>query len=328
MLHSKTYNMNLRKLSYILFFGFLVFAACFQLATPTLAIFFAYFALSRFSKFVRKGVSVILLSVLVLGIFYGMAFFIKASVKTLPRIAETSVPLAIDYAAKKGFELPFTDVESLKVLAVSQVQHGLGDLAKFTQVVTKEFVFVIIGLIIAISIFLNGKIDLGHGTYAIENNLYSKLSEEVAARFIGFYNSFATVIGAQLAISAINTAFTAVFTLVAGVPHAHIVVVITFLCGLLPIIGNLISNTIICGVAVTKSPELAIVSLLYLVMIHKVEYFLNSKIIGGRIKNPMWLTLLGLIIGERIMGIPGMILAPVVLYYLKIEGSRIEVKKA
>ena len=37
------------------------------------------------------------------------------------------------------------------------------------------------------------------------------------------------------------------------------------------------------------------------------------------------LTLLGLIIGERLMGIPGMILAPVVLNYLRLEGSRIEV---
>lgn len=43
-------------------------------------------------------------------------------------------------------------------------------------------------------------------------------------------------------------------------------------------------------------------------MLHKLEYFLNSKIIGDRIKNPVWLTLLALIIGERFMGIPGMIL--------------------
>jgi len=39
----------------------------------------------------------------------------------------------------------------------------------------------------------------------------------------------------------------------------------------------------------------------------------------------MWLTLLGLIVGERLMGIPGMILAPVVLNYLKLEGSQVAV---
>jgi predicted PurR-regulated permease PerM len=64
----------------------------------------------------------------------------------------------------------------------------------------------------------------------------------------------------------------------------------------------------------------------FLILIHKLEYFLNSKIIGDRIKNPVWLTLLGLIAGERLMGLPGMILAPVILHYLKTEAARVEVQ--
>ena len=36
----------------------------------------------------------------------------------------------------------------------------------------------------------------------------------------------------------------------------------------------------------------------------------------------MWLTLLGIVIGEKLMGIPGMILAPVVLHYIKVEASK------
>jgi predicted PurR-regulated permease PerM len=71
-----------------------------------------------------------------------------------------------------------------------------------------------------------------------------------------------------------------------------------------------------------------VISLLYLIVLHKFEYFLNSKIIGGRIKNPMWITLLGLLVGERLMGIPGMILAPVVLNYIKLEGTRIRAQQA
>jgi predicted PurR-regulated permease PerM len=54
-------------------------------------------------------------------------------------------------------------------------------------------------------------------------------------------------------------------------------------------------------------------------VIHKLEYFLNSKIIGKRIHSPMWLTLVGLVVGERLMGISGMILAPVVLDYIRHE---------
>ncbi len=39
------------------------------------------------------------------------------------------------------------------------------------------------------------------------------------------------------------------------------------------------------------------------------------------------LTLLALVLGERLMGIPGMILAPVVLNYIRLEAASIEVKR-
>ena len=73
------------------------------------------------------------------------------------------------------------------------------------------------------------------------------------------------------------------------------------------------------------SVKIALAALVFLVAIHKLEYFLNSKIIGGWTRNPVWLTLIGLIIGEIVMGIPGMILAPVVLNYVRVEMSKIEV---
>jgi len=130
--------------------------------------------------------------------------------------------------------------------------------------------------------------------------------------------------GAQLLISGINTLLTAIFVLAVSLKYRTLVVGLTFLCGLLPIVGNLISNSVIVGIAITISPRIAIAALIFLVVLHKLEYFLNSKIIGDRIKNPVWLTLLALIIGERFMGIPGMILAPVVLNYIKVEASRLQ----
>jgi predicted PurR-regulated permease PerM len=134
--------------------------------------------------------------------------------------------------------------------------------------------------------------------------------------------------GAQVIISAVNTFFTGLFLVLlmafdTPMPYTFVIIVITFLCGLLPIIGNLLSNAVIFSIGLTQSAQLAVISLLYLIILHKFEYFLNSRIIGGRIKNPMWLTLLGLLIGERLGGIPGMILAPVILNYLKLEGARI-----
>src|SRR5205814_3721734 len=95
-------------------------------------------------------------------------------------------------------------------------------------------------------------------------------------------------------------------------------------CGLLPVVGNLVANTIMVGIGITVSPRMALITLIFLVVIHKLEYFLNSKIVGDRIRNPFWLTLLALLLGEKLMGIPGMVLAPVILNYIKMETARIK----
>src|SRR3954462_8175165 len=122
--------------------------------------------------------------------------------------------------------------------------------------------------------------------------------------------------GAQIIISVINPLISACFIVSVRLPYAPVIIGVTFLCGMVPIVGNLISNTIIVCLAFTVSPKLALAALIFLIVVHKLEYCLNSKIVGDRIRNPVWLTLLGLILGERLMGLPGMILAPVILNYL------------
>ena len=90
----------------------------------------------------------------------------------------------------------------------------------------------------------------------------------------------------------------------------------------------MIGGTLLVGmVCVAIIVAAALGALVFLVLIHKLEYFLNSKIIGRRILNPLWLTLLALVLGERLMGLPGMVLAPVILHYIKVEASRIGVEE-
>jgi predicted PurR-regulated permease PerM len=144
----------------------------------------------------------------------------------------------------------------------------------------------------------------------------------LSQRFQTFFRSFAKVIGAQIIVSTINTVLTGAFLLWNGYPYVAVITTLTFLCGLLPIVGNVLSNTLIVFVGFTISPRMALEALIFLMLIHKLEYFLNSKIVGDRIRNPMWLTLIGLVLGEKLMGVPGMILAPVVLHYIKVEASQ------
>lgn len=319
-----------RRISYLFMLGTLAGLIWLHLDTPFLAVLFSYFALEKLTlnQYRHKWLALALFFVLVSGIFYGFVFFLNKAFTALPDIVGSSIPSVTKFARDElgiNMELPFTDWKTFQALAVDSVRTHLRYFANFAKIATKEFAFVVIGIVVAISLFLNAKLDLGRDQHRLRNNLYSITGDQIAARFRTFYRSFSTVMGAQLLISAINTLATAVFISWIHLPYAEVIIGVTFLCGLLPIIGNLISNTIIVGIAITISPRLAIAALVFLVILHKAEYFLNSKIIGERIKNPMWLTLLGLIIGERLMGIPGMILAPVVLNYIKVETSQIEV---
>ena len=318
-----------KKVSYGVLIATLIVAAWLHLGTLLLAAFFSYFALRKLHAATRrKWLSVILFLICLVGIAYAAGYFTRAAWRALPEIADSSIPSATAWAEKRNIELPFTDFETLKAFLIAQVKdeiHYLNDVAHFAGAASTLFVLIVIGIVVAASLFFRSWRAPASASTREANNLYAACAGEIATRFNDFYRSFETVLGAQIIISCINTVLTAIFILSIGLPHAAVVVGVTFLCGLLPIIGNLISNTIIVFLAAAMSIKLAFVALIFLVAIHKLEYFLNSKIIGGWTRNPVWLTLIGLIIGEIVMGIPGMILAPVVLNYVRVEMSKIEV---
>lgn len=320
------------RISYAFMVGLLLLVASMHMMVPLITVLFAFFALNRLS-FGRRWVGVILFSVLLAGVSYGFLFFAKQAFVALPKIANETIPRIIDYAESVGFELPFSDMQSLRVMVMTRVQNQfaqlnqLAGIGHYLRIAAVETVSILIGIVVAISLFLTRKLDLGSYPGASEDNLYTAIGLAIVERFKTFYDSFATVMGAQLIISLINTALTSIFLLWNDYPHLLVVVVLTFVLGLLPILGNLLSNALIIGIGFTVSHQTALFALLFLMAIHKLEYFLNSKIIGDRIRNPMWLTLLGLVLGERLMGIPGMILAPAFLHYIKVETSRLKAEQ-
>jgi predicted PurR-regulated permease PerM len=317
------------QVSYAVLAVTIILARLLHLEAPLLVILFSYFALRQLYFLTRrKWLALALFIIGVVGLAAAGAYFTRTAVSALPNMADSSIPSASAWAQKRQIELPFTDFETLRqfvVNALGEEANYLRNVANVAKATTTNLVFSILGIIAAASLFFKTGLDPYRGTHRVKNNLYSICCDEVSRRFRDFYRSFATVMGAQITISLINTALTAIFLLAVRMPHAPLLIAVTFLCGLVPIVGNLVSNTIIVFVSLTVSLKLAIGALVFLVAIHKLEYLLNSKIIGDRIRNPVWLTLIALILGERLMGIPGLILAPVVLNYLRVEMLTVEV---
>jgi predicted PurR-regulated permease PerM len=310
------------RISYLIMAVLLVLIASLRLGTLVLTVLFGYFALQKFRFGRSQNFAVVLYVIVVAAAAYGLIHFSRQAYVTLPKIADETIPKIVDYAQSHNIELPFSDYDSLKAIAVERIKEGFSHIGHYAHSVFLQLLMLSIGVVVALSLFLNVRWGEDEETRSCEDSIYATVVRELARRFDSFYSSFSKVIGAQIVISAVNAALTAVFIIWNDFPNKLVLIGLTFLCGLLPIIGNLISNVLIVGVGFAISPRMALISLIFLIAIHKLEYFLNSKIIGDRIKNPMWLTLIGIILGETLMGIPGMILAPVVLHYIKVEASR------
>ncbi len=137
--------------------------------------------------------------------------------------------------------------------------------------------------------------------------------------------SFDAVVLAQVEISALNTLFTGLFLFVLlplldlRLPFSGTLLAVTFFAGLLPVVGNLISNTLIVAISAGVSPWAALGSLVFLVVVHKLEYFLNARIVGGRVGAGAWEMLLAMVAFEAAFGVAGLVLAPIVYAYVKGE---------
>lgn len=151
------------------------------------------------------------------------------------------------------------------------------------------------------------------------------LARALAERIFRLGEAFRRIVFAQVRISALNTFFTAIY-LVGVLPYfgVHLpltktMVVVTFLAGLLPVVGNLISNSVIVIVSMAHSPQVAFSSLGFLVVIHKLEYFLNARIVGGQINARAWELLTAMLVMESAFGIAGLVAAPIAYAWLKDE---------
>ena len=309
------------RISYVIVVVLMALVAYLHLGTFLLTSLFGYLALQVFSIRRSKALSVTLYLIAVAVIGAGLVYFSNLAYRTLPKIAEVSIPAMVVFAEKNGIELPFADYASLKSTALDAAREGFDIVGRYAKVASFQFVLVVAGLVVPVSVFLGSSWTANNGAPAAPDSFYSAVTRELTTRFKTLYASFAKVIGAQIVISAINAGLTAAFLIFNSYPYAGLLTTLVFLCGLLPIVGNLISNAVIVGVGFTLSSRTGVYALVFLVVIHKLEYFLNSKIVGRRINSPMWLTLIGLLVGERLMGIPGMILAPVVLHFINVEAS-------
>lgn len=273
------------------------------------------------AKVVAVAVLTVIISLLVALAVTGLMSSIRSGYESLPelltRMAEIIETRRNSWPAWLVSLLP-TDSAEMQAAAVGWLRENAGSLQVMGANAGRALTYVLFGVIVGAFVALR------RGRREDE---LGPLARAMAQRVKRLGASFRRVVFAQVRISAINTFLTWCYLGVAlplfgiELPLLKTLIAVTFLCGLLPVLGNVVSNTVITVVSLSWSWELAAVSLGYLVVIHKLEYFLNARIIGGQIQARAWEMLIAMLAMEAAFGIAGLIAAPVYYAYLKNELS-------
>lgn len=235
------------------------------------------------------------------GLFQKLADILDASRAQIPAWLSEKLPV---------------DAASLREMLTGLLREHAADAKTAGAEAGRTVLHVLIGMIIGVMVSLHADEPLRQRR---------PLAAALRERVIRLAQAFRDIVFAQVWISAINTCITAVFVFVvlplAGVtlPFAKTLVAITFIAGLLPVVGNLISNSVLVVLALSISLQTALAALSFMIVLHKLEYFLNARIIGAHINARSWELLVAMLVAETVFGLAGVIAAPVLYAYAKKE---------
>ncbi len=249
----------------------------------------------------------------------GLIAFLRNSGESLPILMQRMAQIVEDARAHLPTELLAhvpEDADTLQRTLVEWLRSHSGSLQLAGRDLGRSLVHVLMGMVIGALLSLQK---------ASQDADRRPLAERISRHAARLASMFRRVVFAQFWISSINTFFTWLYLGVAlpafgvDLPLVKSLVAITFVVGLLPIIGNLVSNTAIVIVSLSHGLPVAVASFVYLVVIHKLEYFLNARIVGSHINTRAWELLVAMLMMEAAFGIPGLIAAPIFYAYFKDE---------
>ena len=264
-----------------------------------------------------------LIATLVIGVLVGAGFGASALLRSEGASPAALLGRLADILATSRGSLPEwlsqympEDAETVRQTIVEWLREHAAELQHAGHTFGVTLLHILIGMVIGAIICFRE---------ALGTAKKSLFLREASERMRTLAHAFRGVVFAQVKISAINTVFTAIYIalilpmLGVHLPFAKALIALCFTAGLLPVFGNLISNTVIVIVSLSQGFGVALGSLVFLIVIHKLEYFLNARIVGAEIKAASWELLCAILAFEAAFGLPGLVAAPIFYAYGKAE---------
>ncbi len=273
----------------------------------------------RIAPFVPKAVLFSVLYILVIWAIIMITYkVVPMMLKHLPELSnqlQVQIVKELKEASQK-WDLPaYVDVDELRRSILKASTGILQFLATSLTPLYKGVIQFVFALAINLFFYLESE-KVEQAFTRNPDSLLTFLFKFVQMRLKIFYVYFRWVMGGQVIIALINTLISSVVIFGLDLRHPFLMVFVVFFCGLFPVVGNLMSNSVLTiNAFVATGMWGTLICLILLVGVHKLEYILNSKIIGGIVHLPMAVSLGALIFCEVLLGIPGLILAiPLALF--------------
>jgi predicted PurR-regulated permease PerM len=248
----------------------------------------------------------------------GFHLLINATTDGLPRLMQLLAD-TLDHVrgtAPDWIALRLPDsVDDVQRVVSNWLRRHAHDMQHWGHIALRIVVHLLLGLVIGVAAHVS--IDRRPGTKTLPALAIERWRQLALA--------FADVLAAQLRIAVVNAILTAIYLLAvlpavgAHVPLGVTLVAFTFFASLLPIVGNLMSNTAIIIASLTVSLGTGVASFIFLIAVHKLEYFLNAHFVGSRVDMPIYALLASMLVLESAFGATGLIAAPVYCAWLTRE---------
>lgn len=192
------------------------------------------------------------------------------------------------------------DTETL----VSSFSHYGTDAVHVLNALGHLVAYALIGLILAVVFLLEREAILRWRDSLPPASLLGTL----ARWFDHVAEAISVTVQLQLIVAAFNTLLTLPVLFVLGIPDKPLLMMLIFVSGLVPVIGNVVSGAVLSVMAwLTSGPVGVAVFLVLTFLLHKVEaYYLNPRLTARHVKLPGFVLILSLIAWEHVLGFAGL----------------------
>ena len=272
-------------------------------------------------KVLVRAVSIVFSVIIVVGVIALVLLLVIPQVVNVITMLITNIPYyqeqinnILDGLEISGFSIDlntiqeYIDLDSIKDSLVERIPSLLEASFKTASGAVGAIADFALAVVFALYL-LAGKDKLKSQSKRFIRTFFKKRSETIIKVSRLTVTQFENFVSAQCTEAIILGTLVTLGLLVLGVPYAPAMGVVVGVCSLIPLIGATIGMIIGAIIIVAASPVKALVFIIYVIIIMQIEgNLIYPRVVGNKIGLPGIWVLVSIIIGGRLLGIPGILL--------------------